>query len=368
MRRRSVLISGFGIVALAASGLYTIHAWQASPATIQNVPVTVTTTVARPVSWYPKLHFVGTLRAHWGTALSFQTDGLVSRINFHSGQRVEAGAILAQLQLNDEPGLFAKYTAQADLDLINLNRDTAQFEAHAVSRAIVDHDRLTLAADRAQRDAEEALIAMKSLKAPFSGRLGIRRVDPGQYLKAGTEVVTLQAIDPIYADFFVPQRFSEFVHVGAIVTVSIDSASGHVFQGRVTATTPAIDAASRTLMVRATLPNADERLLPGGFASVDLAYEGPRSLIVIPQAALIYHPYGNTVFVVTYDQPGRGVVRERLVVTGEARGDLIVIASGLRAGEAIVSAGQMKLRDKAVVMTSDVGQPGEDAAPSVPEE
>lgn len=368
MTRRSRLISSLSAVVLAASGFYAMHVWHASPPTIQDVPVTVTATVARQVLWRPQLHFVGTLRAHWGTALSFQADGLVSRIDFQSGQRVEVGTILAQLQLNDEPGLFAKYTAQADLDLINLNRDMAQFEAHAVSRAIVDHDRLTLAADRAQRDAEQALIAMKSLKAPFSGRLGIRRIDPGQYLKAGSEVVTLQAIDPIYVDFFVPQRFSELVHIGATVDVSIDSASGHVFQGQVTATTPAIDAASRTLMVRATLPNSDERLLPGGFASIDLAYEASRPLVVIPEAALIYHPYGNTVFVITYDPPGRGVVRERLVVTGEARGELIAIASGLRAGEAIVSSGQMKLRDKAVVITSTLGQPGENATPSVPEE
>lgn len=358
----------FALVVFALSGFYAIRVWRASPPKIQDVPVTVIATVARQVSWRPHLHFVGTLRAHWGTALSFQTDGLVSRIDFHSGQRVNAGTALAQLQLNDEPGLLAKYSAQADLDLINLNRDTAQFEAHAVSRAIVDHDRLTLAADRAQRDAEQALISMKSLRAPFSGRLGIRRIDPGQYLKAGSEVVTLQAIDPIYIDFYVPQRFSELVHVGATVDVSLDSAPGHIFQGQVTATTPAIDSASRTLMVRATLPNADEGLLPGAFAGIDLAYDAARPVVVIPQTALIYHPYGNTVFVITYDQPGRGVVGERLVVTGEARGDLIAIASGLRAGEAIVSAGQMKLRDKAVVMTSDVGQPGENAAPSVPEE
>ncbi|GBQ18786.1 membrane-fusion protein [Gluconacetobacter sacchari DSM 12717] len=292
MTSRILAICGLTIFLFAVI-IFGVPTWRAAGPLVQDTPITVTATVARLVSWRPHLHFVGTLRAHWGTALSFQTEGLVSQIGFHSGQRVEAGTILAQLQLNDETALFAKYAAQADLDLINLKRDTAQLMAHAVSRALVDHDRLTLAADRAQRDAEQALIATKTLRAPFSGRLGIRRIDPGQYLTAGSEVVTLQSIDPIYVDFFVPQRYAERIHTGADVAVSLDSSPEDLVRAHVTATTPALDIASRTLMVRAAMSNPDERLLPGAFANVDLAYAEPIPLVVIPQAAVLYHPYGK---------------------------------------------------------------------------
>jgi len=360
-----IILSGAAVVV----GQYFIRTWHAPGVqVVPDAPMTVTATLAKNVEWRPHLQVVGTLRAHWGASLSFQTDGLVSHIGFHSGQRVKDGDVLAKLQLNDEPGLFAKYSAQADLDLINLNRDRAQFEAHAISRAVVDHDRLTLAADRAQRDAEQALIAMKTLTAPFSGRLGIRRIDPGQYLRAGSEVVTLQAIDPIYVDFFVPQRFSTVIHDGADVTVSVDSSPNNAVKGKVTATTPAIDIASRTLMVRATIQNADEHLLPGAFASVDLAYGATKNLVTIPKAAINYHPYGSTVFIVVWANHDKPVARERLVVTGEARGDLISVTSGVSAGDTVVTSGQMKLRDNEVIRITTVGKPGENITPILPEE
>lgn len=335
-----------------------------NPLAAQEQPQIVSTVTAHTETWYPILEAVGNLRARWGADLSFQTPGIVSELDFHSGQDVHVGTTLARLQLNDEPGLLAQYKAQAALDEIIFNRDTKQFHVQAVSKAVVDHDRLTLEADRSRVIAEEAIIAMKTLRAPFSGTLGIRRVDPGQYLQPGTAVVTLQALDPIYADFFVPQNSSAKLHLGDTATVTVDAWPGRFFSGTVTAITPRVNVQSRTILVRAAIDNHDHALFPGAFALVQLQCGVPRDHVTIPKSSVTFATYGTSVWVVTTATGSmQAAAHQTPVITGESRGDQIEILSGLVSGEKVVSAGQIKLYEGVPVLENNRIQPDGTANP-----
>ncbi|MCQ9156789.1 efflux RND transporter periplasmic adaptor subunit [Acidomonas methanolica] len=329
-----------------------------SPSCAQGSVQTVSTAVADHETWQDEFQAVGNLVAHWGTELAFQTSGLVSEIDFHSGQDVTAGTVLARLQLNDETGLLAQYQAQAASDEIIFNRNTKQYQAQAVSKAEVDRDRLTWQSDLGRAKAEQALINMKTLKAPFSGRLGVRQINPGQYLGPGTLVVTLQALDPIYTDFYVPQNKAAILHLGLPVDVTVDAFGGQHFAGDVTAITPQVNLQSRTILVRATLKNPDHTLLPGMFALVHLTYGAPRSFVTIPKTAVIFTTYGDTVWVVERGKDGKQMVaHQRAVTTGISRGDRIAIVAGLPVGTTVVSAGQTKLYENARVAVNNVIQP-----------
>ncbi|WP_342629873.1 efflux RND transporter periplasmic adaptor subunit [Nguyenibacter vanlangensis] len=335
----------------------------------QETTQVVSTVIAHRTIWQPTFEAVGNLRARWGADLAFQTAGIVSELDFHSGQDVDAGTKLARLQLNDEPGLLAEYQAQADLDQIVFNRDTRQYQVQAVSKATVDHDRLTLQADHSRAVAEQGVIGMKTLRAPFSGRLGVRRVDPGQYLQPGTVVVTLQALDPIYVDFYVPQNMSAYLKEGSPVTVTVDAWPGHNFAGAVTAVTPQVDVPSRTILVRARLGNHDHALVPGMFAIVRLMYGVAARQITIPKSAVTFSTFGTSVWTVqSSGDHKKEIVRQTAVVTGESRGDQVEVLSGLTDGQKIVSAGQIKLYEGAPVTENNIIQPDASADPHPPQE
>ena len=308
-------------------------------------PQTVATVIARRMTWRDRLDAVGNVRAVRGADLSAETAGIVDATLFQSGADVTAGTVLLRLRLNDEPARLAELRANAELAQVNLTRDTRENQAQAVSHAVVDTDQATLAADRAQVQAEQALIEEKIVRAPFAGRLGVRQVDLGQYLQPGTTIVTLQALDPLYVDFYLPQSDLAALSVGEPVQVTTDAYPGRIFTATVSAVAPKVDQASRTVEVRATLPNTDHALLPGMFASVRLDAGPPVARVTLPQTTIAYATYGSTVFVVGPGQNGGRIAHQVLVTTGASRGEQVAILSGLSGGETVVSAGQLKLHD-----------------------
>jgi membrane fusion protein (multidrug efflux system) len=235
--------------------------------------------------------------------------------------------------------------------------------AQAISQATVDADASNLKSARAQVVAQQALIEEKTVRAPFAGRLGIRQVDEGQYLGAGTTVVTLQALDPIFIDFYVPQQALARLQVGQAVGARVDTYPGDGFDGKIVSINSKVDTASRNVQVRASFGNSDRRLLPGMYANVAIDNGAATTEITLPQAAITFNPYGDTVFVVQ-----QGVVQQRFVKLGDTRGDQVAVKSGIAAGDVVVTAGQMKLRNGSAVVVNNNVQPANDANPAPPNE
>ena len=347
---------------LAAAGVIAA----APVARAQEGPSVVSTMVAHFQPWQGTLEAVGSLRAVRGSDLAAEVSGIVDWIGFESGKDVEAGTVLMRLRANDDAAKLAELQAAADLAAANLARDTKQFHAQAVSQATIDADSSHLRGARAQVEEQQALMAEKVVKAPFAGRLGLRQVDVGQFLQAGTTVVTLQALDPIFVDFYVPQQALSQVHAGAAAAVTVDGFAGRNFTAAVAAISPKLDQASRMAQVRATIANPDHALLPGMFASVTLASGAPQQYITLPQAALVYNPDGSTVYVADHGNPA--TVHTVLVKAGPTRGDQVAVLAGLHEGDVVVTSGQLKLHPGSTIVVNNAVQPPNDAAPHPVEE
>jgi membrane fusion protein (multidrug efflux system) len=332
----------------------------------QMPPSVVSTTVAQSLPWQERITAPASLRAEKGADLAPEIAGIVDQLGFESGEDVAAGTVLMRLALEDAPARLAELQAAAELAAANLARDLRQFHAEAVSQATIDADQSTLREARARVAQQQALMDDKVLRAPFAGRLGLRQVDLGQYLQPGTVVVTLQALDPLFADFFVPQRDLPRLLPGQPAEVTVDAWPGRRFAGRITAISPKVDPASRMAQVRATLRNPGHALLPGMFAEASVAAGPPRPEVTIPSAALVFAPYGTSVFVVRPGSPP--TVEQRMVRTGATRGDQVAVTSGLAAGETVVTAGQIKLRPGAAVAVNNAVRPADDPDPHPREE
>jgi membrane fusion protein (multidrug efflux system) len=338
-----------------------------------SAPQTVSTTIAAASAWQSRTQALGTLRAVRGADLAAQASGVVDKIHIESGAEVAAGTVLLVLKPNDDPAKLAQLQAQAELASITLKRDEEQLQAQAVSQATVDTDASNLKAARAQVLAQEALIEEKVVRAPFAGRLGIRLVDQGQYLAAGTTVVTLQALDPIFIDFYVPQQALARLKVNQTVGATVDAYPGASFTGNVASVNSKVDTASRNVQVRASFANADRRLVPGMYANVDINDGDPSTLVTLPQSSITYNPYGNTVYLVQKngtDDKGNPklTVLQRFVKLGETRGDQVAVLSGVAAGDEVVTAGQMKLRNGSSVVVNNKIVPSSDSNPTPPNE
>jgi len=313
--------------------------------------------------WQPQVEAVGSLRAVNGTDLSLEVSGIVDQIDFNSGDDVAAGAVLLRLRSDDDEAKLQALQATADLAQVTYDRDVKQWKAQAISQATVDSGTFNLKNARAQVEQQKAMLDKKVLRAPFAGHLGIRAVDVGQYLNAGTIVVTLQALDPIYADFFLPQQALDQVKIGQAISAKVDTYPGQNFAGKITAINPQVDASSRNVQVRATLGNADRRLLPGMYATVDIDIGSPQRHITLPQTAIAYNPYGSTVFLVEQQGAARSA-QQTFVTTGAKRGDQIAVLSGVKECDVVVTSGQMKLRNGSPVLIDNKVQPTSDAAPT----
>ena len=332
-------------------------------------PQTVSTVTAAVQEWQPQIEAVGSLRAVNGADLAFEVSGIVKELHFKSGDDVAAGDILLTLRADDDSAKLEALKATAALSEIVHQRDQEQFKIKAVSQATLDADAANLKNAKAQVAEQQAVVDKKTLRAPFAGHLGVRVVDIGQYISAGTTVVTLQALDPIYADFFLPQQALNQIRLEQVVTIKIDTYPNGDFAGTITAINPKVDPATRNVQVRATLKNPDRLLLPGMYASVNVAAGGKQRYLTLPQTAVTYNPYGETIYVVDdkgQDPQGRPqlIARQIFVTAGLKRGDQVAILSGIEEGQTVVTAGQMKLRNGSPLVIDNTIRPTADANPT----
>jgi membrane fusion protein (multidrug efflux system) len=362
------------LLGAAGTGLVYFHRFKAGilkgvVTQITSQLPTVATVKATVQDWQPALTATGTLRASSGADLSPEVAGVVGELHFQSGQDVADGDLLVRLRPNDDDAKLQELQATADLDEITYQRDLRQLRVQGVAQATVDTDAGTLRNARAQVAAQQALMAEKFVRAPFAGRLGIRQVDLGQYLSAGTTVVTLQALDPIFADFYLPQQALAQVKVGQAVTVNADTYPGRDFPGTVLAINSKVDASSRMVQVRATLRNPDKALLPGMYVTVSVASGAPQKAVTLPNTAITYNPYGSLVYKVRQagtDAKGkpRLMVQQQFVTTGATRGDQVEILKGVADGDDVVAAGQLKLQNNMGVVVNNTVLPTDNAAPT----
>ena len=329
---------------------------------------TVSAITATNQSWQPVLTGNGTLRASQGADLSPEVGGIVGELHFQSGDTVRAGTLLLRLQPNDDDAKLAQLQATAELDAITYRRDVRQLRALGVAQSTADTDFGTLKNAQAQVAGQQAVIAEKFVRAPFTGRLGLRQVDLGQYLSPGTKIVTLQALDPMFLDFYLPQQSIGSVRTGQAVTVQVDAFRGRDFPGLVSAINSQVDSSSRMVQIRATLRNPDRMLLPGMFATVSIATGAARPQVTIPLTSVSVNPYGSLVYTLQPDGAQAGgkpkfVARQAFVTTGETRGGQVQIQKGIQAGDVVVTAGQLKLHDKSQVLVNNAVQPSDDPDP-----
>ena len=335
-------------------------------------PQTVSATQAQFQDWQPLLRAVGTLRAIQGVDIAPEQPGIVETLTFQSGQDVTAGTLLMTMRLNDANSRLAQLQAMQELADITYQRDLRQLREKIVSQATVDADLANLKSARAQVEAQKALIDAKSIRAPFSGRLGIRQVDVGQYLNPGTPIVTLQALDPIYIDFYLPQQALARLAVGEVLRARVDAVPGQAFPGKITAINAKVDIGSRNVQVRATLANTGLKLVPGMFATIEIETDPPKKLLTLPQSAIAFNAYGSTVFVLEEsgkDDKGNPklVAQQTFVTTGASRGDQIAVLTGVKESQTVVTAGQIKLRNGTVVLVDNTVQPSASPAPVLPQ-
>ena len=324
-------------------------------------PATVAVSTVQEEVWRPHLSAVGSLAAVSGIEVTSEVAGQISAIHFESGQTVEAGDVLVQLDDRTDQARLKGLLADQRLAKLRHKRLARLVKDQSASQSDYDEALATLDSATAQVSAQQTLIDKKQLRAPFAGRLGIRLVDVGEYLAPGAPIVPLEKLDPIHADFALPERELSQVQVGQSIEVRVQPYPEETFTGRITAIDPGMDTGTRSLRLRATLPNRDEKLRPGLFAEVRVKLERQEQVLTIPRTAVTYNPYGDSVFVITEDGD-RLTVQRRQIETGEARGERVSVRSGLQAGERIVSAGQVKLRNGQTVVLDDRPAPSERVA------
>lgn len=346
---------------LVIAGMYAlmIRDLIAASAVMVMPPEAVSLAEVREEEWETVLSAVGSVTPVQGTTVSAEAEGVVREVTFHAGAVVETGAVLVRLDTDIEESQVRSARAAADLAEANFKRARELVDSQTISQSELDSAGATLEQTRAQVDNFAAIIAKKTIRAPFAGRLGIREISLGQFLNKGQAVVVLQSFDPVFVEFSLPQQNVSQIKSGMVVRVKTDAYPEETFSGELTALNPQVEAATRSIRVQATLPNPDGRLLPGMFALVEVVLPQARPVLTVPATAVLNATYGDSVFVVESASDGKGgdglVAKSRLVRKGEARGDFVVILSGLKAGERVVSSGGFKLRNGAAVVESSVG-------------
>jgi len=368
MKRRLVIVLGAVLVLFALIygyhmfGNYMMHKFMTGNAA---PPATVTTGIAALDDWQPEIPAVGSLRALHGVDVTTEIGGLVRRVNFKAGMDVAAGTPLVELNADSDVAQMQSLQANADLAQVNLERDKIQYEVKAIAKSQLDVDEADLRSKRALARAQAALVAKKTLSAPFAGRVGITTVNPGQFLNPGDKVVTLQAISSLYVDFHVPQEQFPRVQAGQPVAVTADAYPGQPFAGKVIATDSKVDPGTRNLAVEALVDNAKLQLQPGMFVHVVVQSGDKQRYITIPQTAVAFNTYGATVFVAKPGPDGKQRIAQQVVVTpGAKRGDQVAILKGLAEGDEIVTSGAQKLQNGTPLIVNNSVLPSNDPHPT----
>ncbi len=360
MIQRFILL--LALVGLVLGGIYYVRRPSGPGPAEAAPPAVVAADVARQEVWGETLRAVGSVRAFQGVTVASEVAGIVRAVRFASGERVAAGEVLVELDDAVDQAELKGLLAQIRLAELQVERTAKLSKERLLAQAEADEARAKLDVAQAQVAAKRALIGKKRIRAPFGGLLGLRQIEPGQHLEAGAAIVALETLAPVYVDFAVPERHAGQLAAGLAVRVRAAAFAGEVFAGEVEAVSPAIDAATRSVKVRARLPNPGDRLRPGMFADVTLELPGRRTVLTVPRTAIAFNPYGDALFVVVADGVGGARALRRPVRVGEARDGRIEILEGLKAGERVVSAGHMKLRNEQAVRIDESVRLDPDAA------
>lgn len=339
----------------------------------QSPIVTVSAMKAEYSTWQPTITVTGSLRAIKGVNVTVELPGMVKEIYFTPGQFVEKGTVLVQLNADSDNAQLQALQASADLAQLVYNRDSGQYAAHAISKAVLDNDEAELKNKQALVASQASVVAKKTIRAPFDGRLGISNVNPGQYLNVGDKIVTLQQLNPIYADFYVPQQSLVELNVDQPVEVKVDTFPNEIFKGKITTIEPIVDSSTRNVKVEATIDNTDLKLAPGMFASVSITTDKPHKYLTLPQTSISFNPYGAVVFLVKTAEKDKQkntdlTVTQQFVTTGDTRGDQIAITSGIKAGDMVVTSGQLKLKNGTRVVINNAIVPENNPTPNAENE
>jgi membrane fusion protein (multidrug efflux system) len=370
MARRMILTVGVMLVLLTALGFVKFKQVQtaiAAGSSFQPPPTAVTSLVASQEQWAGSLSMIGTVEAVHGVTVSADLPGIVDKITFESGQYVRQGDVLVELDTRQEHAQLASLEAQRELAKVNYDRMDGLVKAGVISR--MEYDQATAQQKSTIANVAEirATIERKTIRAPFSGVLGIRKVNLGQYLAGGGPIVPLQSLNPIYVNFGVPQQTASQIRAGRTLRVTTEDVAGQAFTGRVTAVDSVVDETTRNIQVQATLSNPDGKLKPGMFVQVEVALGAPQPVIALPTSAISYAPYGDSVYVITDLKDPKGQtyrgVRQQFVKVGASRGDQVAVISGIKAGDEVVTSGVFKLRNGAAVVVNNKVQPGNNPAP-----
>ena len=329
-------------------------------ASMATAPQTVATMTASSQDWQTEQATIASLTAVQGADLSAEVSGIVAEIFFQQGDDVTAGMPLVQLRADDEIAKLQAFKAQAELARLTYQRDQAQFLAKAVSQQTLDVDKANLTKAIASVAEQQALLNKKLIRAPFTGRLGIRKVDTGQYLNAGAAVVSLQALDSLYVDFFLPQQMLAKIAVGQTVKVNVDAYPNQEFVAKVAVINPQVDTSTRNVQIRAVVKNPNHALLAGMYATVNIVTDAPQRWITLPNAAISFNSYGSTVYLIekTNDQL---TAKQVFVTTGATRGDQVALLKGIKEGDSVVTSGQIKLHNGSIVLINNSVQPSNNA-------
>jgi len=369
-------------------------------------PSVVSTAKATFEDWQPALNAVGSLRAVRGADLALDIAGLVTKVNLKSGDEVKEGEVLMQLRDSEDVAQLHQLQAAAALASVTFDRAKQQLAVQAISKADYDTAAADLKAKQAAVQQQQVNVEKKQLRAPFSGRAGIITVNPGAYLDSGTTIVTVQQLDPIFVDFHLPQRDLAELKVGQKVVLKLDAFKGKTFEGKLSAISPKVDSDTRNVQVEASVPNPDRILTPGMFADVSVDVGGEERHLTLPQTAVVYNPYGETVYLVKkkadFDKaqadnkaatadakpadakkadakdakkddkkdaknavpPDQLVVQQTFVTTGGTRGDQVAIVKGLEEGQEVVTSGQVKLKNGSPITIDNSVQPSNSPNPT----
>lgn len=323
--------------------------------------------------WQPQLKASGSLRAVRGVNVTTELAALVKTINFTPGAYVKEGELLVQLNADSDIAQLHALEANAELAKTIYVRDKAQYAVKAISKVTLDTDAANLKNLQAQVAQQAAIVAKKTIRAPFEGRLGICLINPGQYINTGDKIVNLQSLDPIYVDFYVPQQELTRLKVGQTVNITSNMHPDRAFTGTITTIDPGIDPATRNVQVEATIANPTHELTPGMFASVQVDIGEPQRYLTLPQTAITFNPYGNIAFIIREsgkDKKGKPILKatQTFVTTGETRGDQITVLTGLKEGDLIVTSGQLKLKNGSAVVINNAIVPANNPTPQVKNE
>jgi len=370
-KRLSITVGGLVLLVGVLGGikLLQFQTMFAAAAAMILPPEPVTTALVREEAWTPSIESVGSLAAVQGVNVAAELDGKIVHIAFAPGTTVKEGDLLVQQDTSTEEAQLRSAEASVTLAKVSLRRDHELIAQSTISQSELDSAEAQFKQAEAQADDIRAAISKKTIRAPFGGRLGIRLVNLGQSLKSGDPIVSLQALDPIFVDFQLPQQRLAELARDLVVRVTTDALPpNEVVEGRITAINPDVDSATRNVRVQATLANPRERLHPGMFVNTAVLLPKADRVLVIPATAVLYAPYGNSVFVVEEKKGDNNgaldkLVRQQLVRLGESRGDFVAVTSGLRAGETVVTTGVFKLRNGIAVTVDNQLAPAAELAP-----